>query len=113
MNLVDLPGVKQNSLGEGGLAGVDVGRDSDVPKLVHGVLPPWLLVLLGAREVAGGELAEVEGADEEGRRCRWGRGRRRRRRSRSVEGVKEAWRGGWREARHGCGGLWFYGLWGV
>lgn len=78
-------------------------RDSDVAELRHDLRPPYVLVVLGAREaVAGGELAEVERAEEEGGGGGRGRGRRR---FGGVEGVEEACGGEAREARHGgCGG---------
>lgn len=98
MDLVDSPGVVEDALGERGLARVDVSRDPDVAELLHGFLPPWILIILRSRQIAGGEAPEVEGPEERG-----GGGRRRRgsRRRRLVESVKKAWHRGTREARHG------------
>lgn len=71
MDLVDAAGVVEDALGEGGLAGVDVSGDSNVPEAAHGLLPPWLLVFLSAGDVR--EVAEVEVALDES--SGFGRGR--------------------------------------
>lgn len=95
---MDSASVIENALSERSLAGVDVSRDPDVAELLHGFLPPWILVLRGLRQVSGGEAPEVEGPEESGGggRRRRGRGRRR-----LVESVEKAWRRGPWEARHG------------
>lgn len=46
MDLVDPPRVKEDPFGERRLPRVDVGGDPDVPQLLHGLLPPCLLLLL-------------------------------------------------------------------
>lgn len=103
---MDSPSVVQNSFRQRGLARVDVRRDPNVANPIHGLLPPWLLILFGPRKVPSGELVQLEGAGEErdGGRC----GRRRHRLGGgSVESVKEAMCGGPREACHGCCGAGF------
>lgn len=57
MDLVDPPRVKEDPFGERRLPRVDVGRDPDVPQLIHGLLPPRLLLLLGAGDGGVGSPA--------------------------------------------------------
>ena len=88
--------VVQNPLRQRRLPGVDVRRDPNVAEPLHRLLPPGILLRLRARRVPGREVAEMEGAADEG-------GRRRPRRGGGAERVEEARGGGPGYACHGGG----------
>lgn len=63
MDLVDPPRVKEDPFGQRRLPRVDVGGDPDVPQLLHGLLPPRLLLLLGAGDGGVGSPAGDRGGN--------------------------------------------------
>lgn len=93
VDLVDAAGVEEDPLGEGGLAGVDVGGDPDVADVGQQLLPLDLVDLgpggggeaaAGSEEGGGGGGGGAEVGEEAGGGGSHHRRRRRRRRGRTL-----------------------------